>query len=177
MIFIWSFYLIAYYPGVMSVDSINQWSQIKSGVYWDGHPVVHTLFLKFLISIWSSPAVVALAQMLITALIFGFGLYSLETFGIKKEIIVIGIFFFTVFPTFGFMSIILWKDVSFSASLLLFSILDCQIVVTKGRYLDNKGNLIFIIIVSSIICLFRHNGLLSFIGTIILLLFFYQERI
>lgn len=177
MIFIWSLYLIAYYPGVMSVDSLNQWSQIKQGIYWDGHPVVHTLFLKLLTSFWSSPAVVSLSQIIITAWVISFGLYSLEEFNVNKNLIRGFHLFFALFPTYGFMSVVLWKDVLFSVFLLLFTILVTKITLTKGSYLESRKNLLFMIFSSSIICLFRHNGLLSFLGTIFLLLLFYRKFI
>lgn len=177
MIFIWTLYLIAYYPGVMSIDSLNQWGQIKRGIYWDGHPVVHTLFIKLLTSIWYSPAIVSLSQILITAWIISFGLCSFESFGVNKNLIRGFNLFFALFPTFGFMSVILWKDVLFSAFLLLFTILIIKIVITRGSYLESRNNQLFIIFSSSIICLFRHNGLLSFLGTIFLLLLFYRKFI
>ena len=54
---IWSVYLIAFYPGIMSMDSLNQWDQITNFAkadygFTDAHPVGHTLFLWLITSIW-----------------------------------------------------------------------------------------------------------------------------
>jgi hypothetical protein len=43
--FIWSIYLLAFYPGMMSADSFNQWNQVLTGVYVNHHPVFHTLLI------------------------------------------------------------------------------------------------------------------------------------
>jgi hypothetical protein len=177
MIIVWIIYLIAYYPAVMSTDSLSQWNQMTTGIYWDGHPVIHTLFNKFITSIYYSPAAIALSQIIITALIIGFGLCSFERYGVKKIYLYLVLLFFIVVPTFGFMVIILWKDILFSAFLLLFTIIIVNIVYTSGKYLLSIKNKVFIIFTSSIVCLFRHNGLIIFIGTNIILLFCYRHKL
>jgi Family of unknown function (DUF6020) len=176
MILIWIIYLIAYYPAVMSIDSLSQWNQMTTGSYWDGHPVIHTLFNKLITSIYYSPAAIVLSQIVITALIIGFGLYSFEKIGVKKVYLYLIILFFMFVPTFGFMVIILWKDILFSSFLLLYTIIIINVVYTKGDYLIPMKNKAFIIIISVVVCLFRHNGLMVFIGTSIMLLIYFKTK-
>lgn len=177
IILVWLIYLIAYYPAIMSSDSLSQWNQSVKNSYWDGHPVIHTLFNKMITSIYHSPAAIALSQIVITALIIGFGIYSFEKHGIKQRYLLLTALFFIVVPTFGFMSIILWKDILFSAFLLLYTIIIINIVYTNGDYLLSSKNKVFIVFISSIICLFRHNGLIIFIGTNIILLLYYKVKL
>jgi Family of unknown function (DUF6020) len=177
IILVWLIYLIAYYPAIMSSDSLSQWNQSIKNSYWDGHPVIHTLFVKLIISIYHSPAAIALLQIMITAIIIGFALYSFEKYEVKQIYLLLTTLFFIVVPTFGFMSIILWKDILFSAFLLLYTIIIINIVYTKGEYLLSSRNRVFIIFISSIICLFRHNGLIIFIGTNMILLLWYKVKL
>lgn len=58
---IWMFYLLAFYPGLMSPDSFAQWSEASSLKLYDNHPAFHTTFIWLITKIWYSPAAVAAA--------------------------------------------------------------------------------------------------------------------
>jgi hypothetical protein len=58
---IWSFYLLSFWPGSMSPDSLDQWKQVLNGQLKDWHPVFHTMNIWLITRIKLSPATVAMA--------------------------------------------------------------------------------------------------------------------
>jgi len=61
----------------MSVDSLKVWqAAILPDVYLNDHPVLNVLLYKYLYQLWGNPAIVAVAQVILMALLFrglGFG--------------------------------------------------------------------------------------------------------
>lgn len=53
---------LGWYPGFASSDTIDQWSQIRTGVYFNHHPAVHTLFLDLFSGGGDRPGLVTLLQ-------------------------------------------------------------------------------------------------------------------
>lgn len=174
-IIVWLFYLIAFYPGVMTADSMNQWSQMITGDYWDSNPVVHTMFNFIITRIWNSPAAIALVQILILSLIWGYCMYRFETFGFDKKILYAVTVVFSLNPVNGIFSITLWKDILYSGFILLFTMNLINILV-DNNWIKKRTNLIFFIISAAGVIFFRHNGILPFSFTIILLIWIYRKE-
>lgn len=81
---VYSLYLLAYYPGTMSSDSIDQWNQVLTESFNDAHPIVHTLFIWLFTRLWLSPAIIAIIQLILMSLLMGYSVYYLEKLGLKK---------------------------------------------------------------------------------------------
>ena len=65
-------WLLGYYPGSFSPDSIAQYTQAISGKYDDWHPAWHTLvFFTFPLKVFKVPASIIVMQILYFALILG----------------------------------------------------------------------------------------------------------
>ncbi len=79
---VWSLYLLAFWPGIMSQDSVDQWHQLLQGRYEDAHPAFHTLTVWLITRVWLSPAAVALVQIVILSAAIGFGLAMLRSYGV-----------------------------------------------------------------------------------------------
>lgn len=158
MIVIWSLWLLVFWPGIMSNDSIDQWTQITTGKFVDIHPVFHTLFLWFLTRVYFSPATIAIVQILILSLLSGGILYYFEKLGSPK-IILWGIsFFMAVSPVNAEMVITLWKDIPYSTALLGLTFIFLIIVYSNGNWLYQNKNLLLLGITTLLVFLFRHNG-------------------
>lgn len=174
-IIVWMFYLIAFYPGVMTPDSMNQWTQMVTGEFWDSNPVIHTLLNLFITRIWYSPAAIAITQILILSLIWGYSMYRFESMGYKKVVLYFITAVFALNPVNGIFSITLWKDILYSAFILLFTMNIINVLVDK-HWIDNRKNFIFFLISAFGVMFFRHNGILPFMGTMILLICFYKRN-
>jgi uncharacterized membrane protein YjfL (UPF0719 family) len=53
---IWTVYLLAFWPGLMSPDSLEQWRHIVQGQFNNDHPAFHTLTTWLITRVWIVPA-------------------------------------------------------------------------------------------------------------------------
>ena len=155
-------YLYAFFPGVMSNDSLSQWGQ-AIGKYDlnDWHPIFHTLFNRLFITLYHSPASVAMAQIIfLSAVIAGFTVFLCRQ-GIPRKWVLFFVILFSLLPQLGIYSVTLWKDVPFTASLLWLTLVLTRIVTDSG-YLRKPVNGLQLTITLVAVALFRHNGLLAY---------------
>ena len=106
IIFVYSFvslviYWVRTFPCIISPDAINQWEQIHSGQYNDIHPMGHTIFLKWLLSIYDNFAIVILVQVIMFSVMFACYAYyfSKKKIRLSYQLLLVSIF------TSGFCSI------------------------------------------------------------------------
>jgi hypothetical protein len=175
-ILIWTLYLIAFFPGAMTRDSMAQWDQAHTGEFNDWHPVVYTLFIMLLKQIWDSPAIVGFSQILIISLIFGYCMFQFEKAGAKKSILLFVSFVFAISPINGIYSITIWKDIFYSTFIMFFSTIVFNLVVTKGNWLRNNGNVIIFLIAALGVSFFRHNGFPVFVVMALILLIIFRQQ-
>ena len=170
-----SFYLIAYFPGSMSTDSVSQWSQMITFKFTNWHPVISTLFYYLCTRIWYSPASVAIAQILILTAVFLSGIYMLLKMKVNKVILAITIIFFSLYPTNGFLVIALWKDIIYSIMLLWATIILLEILHSQGEWIKSRSHKLIFTVNSLGILFFRHNGILTFVFVVAALVIIYRE--
>ena len=175
MIAVWGFFLLTFFPGMMSTDSNNQWSQMVTGVYNDTHPVFHTLLIWLLTRIWFSPAIVAIFQILTLSLTVSWGISILDGQGIPRWAAWTLAAIFAIFPINGDMVIILWKDIPYATSLLLLSLMILKIVFSQGEWLSQKTAWIWLGLVSLCVAGFRQNGIPISLLTIPILVLVYKK--
>lgn len=151
--------LLIYYPGILSFDSYNQLEQIKTGIYSNGHPFIHTMFEMFCLRIFNTPASIAFFQILIFSFIWSIICkYNRKNDSRCEKILQIVLTFLVcINPINSIMSITLWKDILYSYIILLICFI-LEIFVDKHFELNIKELLwmaFMLIFVSNI----RHNGL------------------
>ncbi|MGN1379199.1 MAG: DUF6020 family protein [Bacilli bacterium] len=178
MISVWTIYLLTYYPGTLSPDSISEYSMLVNGlnITSDHHPVFHVLFMALFYNIgfkiFSSPNIgvlfVSIAQMIIMASIFTYSLYFLRKRNCPKLILYTLLLLYSFSPIYGYYSITMWKDVLFGGCLLLLTI-ECYKIFEKKEKLQFK-DLISFIIISIFTVFFRNNAIYAYIILAIILL-------
>lgn len=173
MIIIWFIYFLAFYPGMMSADSFNQWKQVLTGVYVNHHPVFHTLFIWLLTRIYLSPAVVAIAQILLMAIVAALFYLFYDTINIPKWAIWISLLIFSIIPVNGTMVNTIWKDIPYGISMMCLAYFIVRVLYSSGQWIKKWQNLIPFGLILVVIPLLRHDGLVISIGTFfsILILF------
>jgi hypothetical protein len=175
MVAVWGLYLLTFFPGMMSADSNDQWGQILTGQFNDTHPVFHTLSMWLVTRIWLSPAAVVISQILFLSLTVAWGIRLLREHGLPAWA---GWTLATVFalaPLNGNMVIVLWKDIPYSTSLFLLSLMILKIVLTNGNWLEKRFTWVWLGLVSLCVASFRHNGFPVPIASLIALLIFYRK--
>jgi hypothetical protein len=175
MVAVWGLFLLTFFPGMMSTDSVNQWNQMVTGVYNDAHPVFHTILIWLLTRIWFSPAIIAIFQILTLSLTVTWGISILDGQGIPRWAAWALAAFFALFPINGDMVIILWKDIPYATSLLLLSLMILKIVFSQGDWLSQKSTWIWLGLVSLCVAGFRHNGIPISLLTIPILVLVYKK--
>ena len=83
---------------------------------------------------------------------------------------------FCISPVNGIFSIHIWKDVLFGGVLLLLTMLILNIVLSRGKWLENPLHILFLLMASLAVSFMRHNGFPVFIVSIILLMIFYRKQ-
>jgi hypothetical protein len=176
MLVSWGVTLLAFWPGMMSKDSMDQWGQMLSGQYNDHHPAFDTFLIWLLTRISLSPVIVAVAQILGLALVAGAGLMCLEYLGVPRKFLWLASLLFAISPVNSTMVITLWKDIPYGIAVLGLTFLLLAIVNSKGKWIDNTGHKIILGIAAALVGLTRHEGLAIGLGMLIILFPAYPRR-
>lgn len=169
----WAVYLLAYWPGGMSPDSIDQWTQMLAFRFSDWHPVFHTLTNWLITRLWLSPAAVGLVQIFFLSLVLGWGLRTLRGFGAPRWVPWLVIVFLVIAPSTGLMAIMLWKDVFFSIAVVALSIQVLKITMTEGEWIQRRAGWLYLGLTATLVALYRQNGPTAAFGTLFCLLIVY----
>ncbi len=171
---VWVFYLLVFYPGLMTSDSITQWKQMMTFQLDDWHPVFHTLVNWLITRVWFSPAAVALFQILFLSAIFSLSMVLLEEMGVPKRLLFAAAIIFALSPVNGMLTISLWKDIPYSTSLLWLTTIYLKVFHTGGKWLNSKRNLGILCSVLISTAMLRHNGLIPAALSLLGLALFYK---
>ncbi|WP_133053952.1 DUF6020 family protein [Niastella yeongjuensis] len=177
MILCWLIYLAGFFPANMSADSLVQWEQITGVSQLNNwHPVFHTMFNKFFLSIYHNPVSVSLAQILFMAGIAANWFLFLYKKGVPEKWLIWASIVFGLIPANGAYSVTLWKDIPFTFSLLWLTLVIAKIVSNDG-YFKNKMAHIEVVAALVTAALFRHNGIpIYYLAIAALLIYFYKFR-
>lgn len=167
---VWLLYWLAFFPGLMSPDSFDQWNQISKFHFNDHHPAFLTLMWWLITRLWFSPAAIALTQLFAMSGLIGWGLSRFQVLGVSSAVLWVVCGLFALSPVMGAMTITLWKDIFYSISVLWLTLLLLEIIKSRGRWLATSWrNAILLGIVSFFVAIFRHNGPPVALGTILAL--------
>jgi len=172
MLLIWGLTLAAFWPGIMSSDSMTQWTMGATGRYNDWQSGFHAILLAVLMRVWNSPALVAILQILLFAWVAAWGLKVLQEHGVPR-IALWGIsLLFASFPINGIFAITLWKDIPYAIAFLWLTILIIKIVLAGG----NTGrDWLFLGVSVFLVAILRHNGAPVAAVSLLVLLLVYQR--
>lgn len=174
--FIWSIYLLAFYPGMMSADSFNQWNQVLTGVYVNHHPVFHTLLIWLLTRIYLSPVIVALAQIFFMAFNAGLFFSFYESVGVPKWIIWVSLLVFSIIPVNGTMVNTIWKDIPHGIAVMSLVYFFIRIIYSSGQWINKWRNILLFSLILGFISLLRHDGIIIAIGSMFTVFIFFPKH-
>ncbi|WP_353947627.1 DUF6020 family protein [Sporolactobacillus sp. Y61] len=171
MIYFWAFF-----PGILVIDSVNQWQQAHSLFFNDWHPVMMTWIISLLTKVWDNPAAFVILQFSATSLITGYVIYTFRCLGTNRWVTLSGWLFLTFFPMTALYSVIIWKDTLFSYLILLLTTLLIQIIRSRGGWLKSPVHLLFLYITLSGMVFFRHNGWPVLLATLVIFPVFFRKK-
>uniref|UniRef100_UPI00405797BB hypothetical protein n=1 Tax=Candidatus Electronema sp. TaxID=2698783 RepID=UPI00405797BB len=165
-------WLAAFWPGVLSVDSMKIWrAALLPDVYLNDHPFLNVILYKYLRHIWSNPAVVPLAQVLLSSLLpawFGFWIFRQ---GAPLPLVLLWLLLVFSSVSLGVYNTVLWKDIPFALLVVFWA---CILVRMRAeRPLQwTKQRACALLLLGLALGLIRHNGLvyLAVLPVLLLLL-------
>ncbi len=177
-----SVFWLSFYPGTLSGDSVVQITQALNNRYNNLHPVYHTLLIKFFLMIGldvfndinAGVALYSVFSVLFTSAVFAYGVVTLYQLHISKKIIVAVTAVYLVLPQHIFYSFTMWKDVIFSAFVLLFTVALFRYVEKVGH--GSRLNRLMVLCGALGMCLFRGNGFIVLLLTIVAFAFLFRKR-
>jgi len=172
---IWSFYLLVFWPGVLTPDSMSQWEQVVTGQFVHANPVAHTLTIWLITRLWFSPAAVASVQILALGGILGWGIATLQEYGYPRWLAWLTSIALAVSPANSTLSIVLWKDILFSAVVVALTILGFRIAASEGKWLNQRFAWIWLGATLILVSLYRLNGFLVSFINIVAISFIYRN--
>ena len=162
----WLIYYIAFYPGILSIDSVLELDQqLGNSSLSNHHPIIHQLFIKLCLiigrhSVADGVAVYSLLQMGIMALIFSTGISFLIEKKVSRLILSIAICFYAFNPIIGLYCITMWKDILFGGVTLLLVI---SLIRSSEQDCIPIKLTIVVVLFAFLFCILRNNGYYAFI--------------
>lgn len=105
---------LAFFPGTFSADSMFQYHEALGTELTNASPYLYAAFMRLLLHLWDSPAVVPLAQCLMLSVLVGVGVEWMRRRHAPGIVLVGTVAYFVLIPMFGIYSVTVWKDVPFA---------------------------------------------------------------
>jgi hypothetical protein len=155
---VWVVYLLAFWPGILTEDSIEQWTDMTSGVLRGYHSPLQTSLHWLLTRLWYSPAIIVIAQ--IAALSAAWAMVAAECAArnAPRWLLAATTLLVAALPANGFLVVTLWKDVPYSIALLWITALTLRLARSRGRFVGRLDVPIMAMALTAA-ATFRHNGL------------------
>lgn len=159
---VYCLWLTAFWPGVMSIDSLKIWRAAGlPGVFINDHPVLNMVFYMFLMHLWNNVAVVPVAQVFLSALLIAYTFFWLYRCGVSLKLIV-PCFLLVVFSIpVGLYNTVLWKDIPYALLVVFWGVTLVRFFCEKreGRLSFSRQEIASLFLLYIALGLIRHNGL------------------
>lgn len=177
----WTPYLLSMYPGLISVDSLRELTNASKGVLnLDNHTIAHLLVIRlsYLIGygltgkMMGAVLAYSIIQMTTMSLVFSYLVTFLYNKNVNKKVLIGIILFYALVPIFGYLSIVMWKDIFFGTFCLWLSIECYRMIEDKDLKIST---LIRFLIASLLTIFFRNNAIYMYIILIIFSFIFFPK--
>ena len=167
LVFLWMPYLLVYYPGILTPDSFTSLLQAKDiSILYNHIPIAYTLMVASFTAIgWSvgdanfGVFLFSLSQYLTMAGVLSYLAYWVRMKMENKVVSWIVLLYFGLNPVVGLYSITMWKDVLFSAWIVLLCIFLSDTALEEGKKLGTKKGLMKLSILFMLVSFGRNNGI------------------
>lgn len=183
----WLPWFLYNYPGVMTPDSISQFSQATGIIpYSSHHSLIHTLLFQLFYrigfglthSVNAGIACYILFQMLTLSAVETCCLNLLAGQGVQKWLLTVYFLFWGLIPYNAIYAVTMWKDVLFSAFLLLYAIVLYELAALTEWNLKKHWRRLLLFFVSGwLTCMLRSNGLYVFLFMLPFVLMVFSRHI
>jgi hypothetical protein len=172
----WLIWLVIFWPGMMTVDSVWQWHQLEDGALDDWHPFAYTVAIGLMRGVVDHPALPLGIFMVGGALVIGRFAVWTAIRGRSKGQVLASMALILVLPASSLIPVVLWKDVVFGFSILALTLIIWRVEDTGGNWLDRWQNLMTLGVSSLIVWLTRHNGWPVVVGLMVVLMVAHRDK-
>lgn len=181
---VYLFFLLKFYPGILTFDSYNELSQVQGILpLMNNHSILHTEVLMIFYKIGNifnsvnlGVFLYMLFQISLMSFVFSYVLKFMAKHKVPVLIRILSLLFFMFHPINIIYSICLWKDIFFSLSIIIFTVL-IYYLTKDNNYFMNKKNIIIFGVISLLVMYLRNNGLYVVFITFIVLYIKYRKSI
>ena len=170
-------YLMASYPGGVSVDSAVQWTQAATARYSNWHPVFHTLLIRLMFLIRPDYAFAVAAQCVLVSLGIGYLVATLSAWGFSLLPLLLAEALAVASPLLGHTLMYLWKDNAMTLGVTLLFAQTVNVYFSRGAWLARRRNALALGFALAFTTLVRHNAILFTLPLLITLAFCYRARL
>lgn len=161
-----SAWLLVYWPGHFTTDSVHIWWAAKQPAYFmHDHPVMNVIYYRFLQQFWDHFAIVGISQILLTSLLGSYIFYWLYKKGVSFYIILTFYLLFITSIPIGLYNVTLWKDIPFALLIVFWAFWFVKLVSEKknGGTKHSRSEIIIMCLLLIALGLFRYNGIVYFL--------------
>jgi len=159
---VYSLWLAAFWPGVMSIDSLKIWRAAAiPGLFINDHPVLNMLFYMYLMHFWNNIAVVPATQVFLASLLIAYAFFMLYRRGVSLPLL-LPFYLLIVFSIpVGLYNTVLWKDIPFALLVVFWGITLIRLNGKRGEELAHLPvqEVLALFLLYLALGLIRHNGI------------------
>ncbi len=166
-------WFLAFHPAVMTSDSLFIWKQATQGQVEDGGSPLYIGIAWLSSLVVASPALLVVGQILLLSVSFCEIARALIRLGVPRWFMWPVTFVAACQPTVGAFGVQMWKDVPYSACLLLLVAAMLRLVASRAEGAVRLYELRVLYVAGTLVMLFRQNGILvvGAVGVLALLVF------
>ena len=157
-----SVWLLAFWPGVMSVDSLKIWrAAVLPEVYLNDHPLLNVVFYSYLAGLWNNTVIVPIFHIATISGLFAYIFYSIHRQGVSLKFLVPLHLLFTTSIPVGLYNVMLWKDIPFALLIVFWAFILADFYRRKqeGRFSLTREQVFALFLSLLALAFTRHNGL------------------
>lgn len=176
-LFVMALYLLAFWPGGYSSDTVIQWVQAHTPAFDDRHPALHTLILAALYALCDKAVFVLLVQMVCFALAVGRLAGVLWRRRLPRVPVILIILYICTSPGVSNIMTFLWKDCAFAVCALLLAACVIEIYCSRGAWLDRPMHIVQLAVLLMLCAILRHNGPALALPCLVWLMIAYPKKL
>ncbi len=155
-------WLVAFWPGVMSVDSLNIWrAAVLPDVRLANHPYVNELWYLFLSLFWTDPAIVPMVHVVLISTLTAAAFSIAYRWGVPLLALITCWLLLLISVPVGLYNVTLWKDVPFALLVVFWGLVPVYAFFRKraGRKLGVSFPVGVLLLISfAALLTVRYNG-------------------
>ena len=171
---VFSLWLLALWPGIMSVDSLKVWrAAMLPDMYLNDHPMLNVVLYKYLFQLWGDPVIVPVVQVILMALLISWFFFWLYRKGVGLTVLLPCFLFILFSVPIGTYNTMLWKDIPFALLVVFWACTFVQLSWQRhhGCLSLSRQQLFVLLLLGLALGFIRHNGMVYIVILPILFVF------